>query len=73
MMAPATFSEAMTGVPSSPSARSRHETGSPSPRLRSAVTLSEPKVPPEASKDARTRALRAAFGPGRESLAAWPR
>ena len=42
MIALTTFSEATTGVSMSPSARSRHETGSPSPRLMSAVTLSEP-------------------------------
>ena len=53
----------------SPSSRSRQETGSPSPRLRSAHTLSEPKAPPDASKEARTRALRAASGSGRDSLA----
>ena len=72
MMARTTFSEAMTGVSVSPSARSRHETGSPGPRLRSAVTLSEPYAPPLASKDALTRALSGPFGSGRPSLAPWP-
>ena len=55
----------------SPAARSRHETGSPAPLLRSAVTLSEPYVPPLASNDALTRALSAAFGSGRPTLARW--
>ena len=73
MMARTTFSETMTGVLSSPSSRSLHPTGSPSPRLRSAHTLSAPKVPPEDSKEARTRALRAALGSGRPTAAAWSR
>ena len=71
MMARTTFSEATTGVDMSPSASSRHETGSPSPALMSAVTLSEPYAPPLASNEALTRALRAAFGSGRDSLAPW--
>ena len=72
MMARTTFSEAMTGVSMSPSSRSRQETGSPGPLLRSAVTLSEPYAPPLASKEALTRSLSAAFGSGRPSLAPWP-
>ena len=71
MMARTTFSEATTGVSMSPSASSRHETGSPAPDLMSAVTLSDPYAPPLASKEALTRALRAAFGSGRASRALW--
>ena len=71
MIALTTFSEATTGVSASPSARSRHETGSPSPDLRSAVTLSDPYAPPLASNDALTRALSGPLGSGRESRALW--
>ena len=66
-----TLPEAAAEVVMSPSARSHHETGSPSPDLMSAVTPSGPYAPPLASNEALTRALRAAFGSGRDSLAAW--
>ena len=42
MMARTTFSETTTGVSRSPGSRSRQDTGSPPPRLRSAHTLWEP-------------------------------
>ena len=73
MMRRTTFSEATTGVSVSPGSSSRQETGSPSPRLRSAVPDSEPYLPPLASNESLTRSLRAAVGSGRESLLRWSR
>lgn len=73
MIARTTFSEATTGVVASPGARSRQETGSPPPERRSAVTLSEPYLPPPRSNESLARALSAALGPGRDRRAAWSR